>query len=169
MRKTNIKIITLLSGERVRVSRADYNKLRKYRWHLYYNKEGGYRYAQVTINGKNVFMHRMIMGVTDSNLYVDHKDGDGLNNVRDNLRVSTNAQNQWNTKSRGGASKYKGVDLRGGNRWRARIRVNGKRYDLGYFDTEREAGLAYNEAVKKYHGEFGVLNDTEEDLRTDLT
>jgi hypothetical protein len=61
-------------------------------------------------------------------------------------------------------SKYLGVSWnKGNNKWMAYIRVDGTRYHLGYFITEKEAARAYNEAAKKYHGEYANLNIIEDD------
>jgi len=102
-------------------------------------------------------MHRMIMGAGLGQL-VDHRDGDGFNNQADNLRVCDRSQNVMHAaRYRMGASRYKGVDLREG-KWRARICTYGRRFNLGCYNTEWEAALAYDWAALWYHGEFAVLN-----------
>jgi hypothetical protein len=56
-------------------------------------------------------------------------------------------------------SRYKGVDwAKDMKRWRARILVNGKRIYLGSFENEIDAAKAYDEAAKRYHGDFAALN-----------
>lgn len=87
---------------------------------------------------------------------VDHIDGDGLNNVRGNLRLATHAQNMRNSRKRSfGVSPYKGIYFhRQNQRWRAEIKADGKRYHLGCFDTPEEAYAAYCEAATKLHGKF---------------
>ncbi len=100
-------------------------------------------------------MHRQILGEPDG-LQVDHRDGNGLNNRRRNLRTATVSQNACNRKVRAdSASGLKGVgrDKRDG-RWHARIQINGKRHILGHFDTAKEASAAYIAAVRKFHGEY---------------
>lgn len=84
----------------------------------------------------------------------DHVDGDGLNNRRCNLRVASNQQNQFNARRRkDNTSGYKGVDFHR-SKWRARIRINKKQTNLGYFDTPEEAHRARLDAAKAHHGEF---------------
>lgn len=104
-------------------------------------------------------MHRRILKALPGQ-YVDHIDGDRLNNVPANLRICTNSQNMMNrglqTNSRSG---YKGVSWSlVSKRWRAYIKVNGKQIHLGLFATKEKAASAYNKAAIKYHDEFAVLN-----------
>ena len=113
-------------------------------------------YAVSLEAGKPVRLHREILHVGEG-MVVDHKDGDGLNNRRDNLREATAHQNQRNQKKRKdntsgkkGAYFHKIV-----GRYAAQIAVNGVQRHVGYFDTIDEAHAAYCEASKKYHGEFG--------------
>lgn len=120
-------------------------------------------YAQrnETVNGKKktIPMHKQILervlGRTLlSSEQVDHKDRNGLNNIRSNLRLSSPAQNQQNQKRhKDNTSGYKGVRF-SKDKWMARISVNGTRIYLGVFDTPELAHKAYCEAAKKYHGEF---------------
>ena len=96
------------------------------------------------------------------NKYVDHIDGDLSNNKKDNLRLCSLSQNQWNRKIQSnGTSKYKGVCLRlnkKSKKWRAEICKNRKIYRIGLFDNEVEAAVAYNEKAKELFGEFAKLN-----------
>jgi len=115
-------------------------------------------------NGKRAmqYMHRVIMGVTDPNVQVDHKDRTTtLDNRESNLRVATHAQNQQNqglakhnTSSVKGVSWYKPY-----SKWVATIQVNKRRVFLGYFDMLLEAARVYNEAAMIYHGAFAYQND----------
>jgi len=93
---------------------------------------------------------------------VDHINGDNLDNRKKNLRLCTYAENNRNRKPlENKTSKYKGVGLNKNYKiktWQARIVKNSKRYSLGYFKNEKEAALAYNQAAKKYFGEFAYLN-----------
>ena len=90
----------------------------------------------------------------------DHKDRNGLNNLRDNLRVATNQQNSFNRSKRAGcSSKYKGVTYeRSRATWRALIKYNGKTIHLGTFQTEIEAAVAYDDKATELFKEYAVLN-----------
>lgn len=107
-------------------------------------------------------LHRVVaerIGSVDG-MFVDHVDGNGLNNVRSNIRIVTRCQNGWNRrKSENSASRFKGVfaDRRSG-KWRSEIMVLGIRINLGYFSVESIAAMAYDEAARKHHGEFARLN-----------
>jgi hypothetical protein len=94
-------------------------------------------------------------------LLVDHINGDGLDNRRANLRLATHSQNACNRrrdKSKA-SSRFVGVSFKKvDGRWAARINYKGKTLSLGRFDSEIAAAKAYDEAAKKYHGEFAKLN-----------
>lgn len=122
-------------------------------------------YVKEGYKQKCVKLHRIVMGVTDRKIEVDHIDHDGLNNCKSNLRLSTKSENQRNRKgiaSHKTSSKYIGVFKRVHKTcisWRAGIRVNGVWHTLGHFDSEIKAAKVYNEAAKKYHGQFASLNN----------
>lgn len=100
-------------------------------------------------------MHRVILGLEKGDkLEGDHKDGNGLNNQRRNLRVATRTENHHNrTKYKTNTSGFKGVSAKS-NRWMAKINIGGKAKHLGYFDTPELAAAAYAKAAKKHHKEF---------------
>jgi hypothetical protein len=112
-------------------------------------------------------MHRLVMNAPEGVL-VDHINGNGLDNRKVNLRLANHAQNHWNAgkknMGRPTHSRFKGVYLHtakktGRQRWLAQIRIEGgKRISIGYYDDELDAALAYDEAARKYHGEFAYLN-----------
>jgi len=84
---------------------------------------------------------------------VDHKDGNRANNVGKNLRDATLQQNNWNRKPN--SSGLKGVSyVPRRKKWRAQIRVNGKKKEIGVFPTPEAAHAAYVAAAKKIHGEY---------------
>jgi hypothetical protein len=106
-------------------------------------------YARIAINGKWHQSHRLIYmyhkGEITDGLQIDHIDRNKLNNNIENLRLVTHQENQWNR----GA---KGYDLhKPSNKFQARIKLNGQKISLGYFDTEKEANCAYLKAKKELH------------------
>lgn len=102
------------------------------------------------------FMHNLIMNAKG----IDHKDNNGLNNQRLNLRVANQMQNGGNmTPRQGSSSKYKGVSWRKDrDNWTAYIHAGGRKKTLGSFDSEIEAAKAYDRAALTYFGEFAKLN-----------
>ena len=92
---------------------------------------------------------------------IDHKDGNKLNNTRGNLRICTQRENVYNTSKwkKKTTSRFKGVAWKSKRfKWRSQIKFQGKDYHLGYYVVEKEAAEAYDEAAKKYFGEFARLN-----------
>jgi hypothetical protein len=110
-------------------------------------------------DSKMVRLHRLIMNAPDG-LVVDHINGDSLDNRRANLRLVTHLQNHWNRrKKKNTTSLFNGVCFHKEKRkWTAYIDVAGKRIYLGSFDFEVDAAKTYDEAAKKYRGEFARLN-----------
>jgi hypothetical protein len=90
---------------------------------------------------------------------VDHRDSDGLNNRRENLRAATGGQNSGNTRAhKDSASGIKGVRMHPrAHRWEARICSHGESRHLGLFDTAEEAAAAYAAAARAAFGEFARL------------
>jgi hypothetical protein len=157
--------IYLGEGEFTIVEPRDYYWLNKFNWCLCDN--GRQRYARRVLYDPKVgikteSMHREIMKPA-LGLLVDHRNGDGLDNRRDNLRPATHSQNCYNrrkTRSKT-SSRFIGVSFHI-NRWRAYIRYKGKRIWLGRFANEIDAAKAYDAAAKKYYGEFARLNFPED-------
>lgn len=110
---------------------------------------------------KQYLVHRMILGLTDSKIKVDHINGNKLDNRKSNLRIATTQQNGMNrTKIKKFTSKYKGVGWNKRNKkWRAIIYLNNKCIYIGAYKTELEAAKAYNKKAKELYGEFAKLNE----------
>jgi hypothetical protein len=93
---------------------------------------------------------------------IDHRDRNGLNCSKENLRFATHAQNQRNSirvYRRKKASRYRGVYWeKGCQLWRVRIRFEGKSFELGLFEDESEAARAYDDGIAKLYGEFARFN-----------
>ena len=105
------------------------------------------------------YMHRFILGVTDPKVQVDHKDHNGLNNQKYNLRPATSAENAHNQCiSTDSSSGCKGVHW-SDQKWVARIMIDGKRRQLGRFVSIANAKKAYDSAALKYFGEFALTNE----------
>jgi hypothetical protein len=96
-------------------------------------------------------------------MQVDHINGNTLDNRKENLRICTQNQNGKNRLlNKNNVSGYKGVTYKKANKlWCAQIVVNYHKMYLGLFTTAEAAALAYNEAAKKYHGEFAKLNEVD--------
>lgn len=92
--------------------------------------------------------------------FIDHIDGNPLNNSIENLRSATRSQNNTNKRAaKNSSSKYLGVGWhKRDERWHAQICVNNKNKHLGYFTDEKEAAQSYDQAASKYFGEFANLN-----------
>jgi len=159
-RKTGGKTerIPLGDGLFVTIDAADYKEISQYRW--YATRRGSNTYAMCFKNGRGTYMHRMIAHPRRGYI-VDHKDGNGLNNCRDNLRVCTRRQNQANRRSHCGTSRFVGV-YRHKDKWVAEIRSHGRYYYVGFFDDEVEAAKARDRKAYELHGEFAYLNFPED-------
>jgi hypothetical protein len=119
-------------------------------------RRSGKVYAARVIDGKSVYLHRYLLGVYDPSIKVDHKDGNGLNNSRSNLRKATVNQNNYNSeKPKNNTSGIKGVSWnKWHQKWTAFINVNGKRFYLGVFREKLEAEIAVTAARLEKHKEF---------------
>lgn len=125
----------------------------KYNWNLNITN-----YAYARINGENKFMHRLLLPVSEG-LVVDHINRNTLDNRKSNLRAATTSQNLFNKKLyKSNTSGYKGVYLDNG-KWKAVVRVNGRKVSGGTFSSKEEAARKYNEMAIKHHGAFASLND----------
>lgn len=157
-----MKEIKLSRGLVTLVDDADYDWLNQWKWCAVRSRNDAPVYAKRIdlSNGgrKKITMHRLITDCPKG-MYVDHIDGNGLNNQRSNLRICTNAENVRNKqKPPRGTSGYYGVTHVSKNSWRASITANYHRIDLGCYATPEKAAQAYNDAAVEMHKEFAVLN-----------
>lgn len=150
----------LPSGAEALVDDEDYDRVAGMKWRLFF-ANGRRLFA---VSGRATLLHRFILGVPDG-IKVDHLNGDGLDNQRANLRALTQSQVLAKYWARDVCSdsphRYmKGVSLVEGRSrpWRATISVEGRKKSLGYHTSEEEAARAYDEAARRFFGEFARTN-----------
>lgn len=154
--------IQLTQGKIALVDDADYEHLAAHQWMAVRAKQARDNwYAKRTKAAKdgstiNIYMHRVILDAGQGD-EVDHADDDGLNNIRSNIRLCSHSLNCAAKKLPMPASGYRGVYPEK-HRYRAISSSNGKRVDLGYYDSAIAAALARDAAVYELFGEFAVLN-----------
>lgn len=151
----NHMIMTFPNGTEFLMDLDDYERVSAHTWH-----RTGRGYAGAYINGKYIRFHRFIMKAP-VDLQVDHINLNKSDNRKLNLRLATNAENQRNSGLQSNnTSGLKGVSYyKPRNKYRARIKVDGKDMHLGYYLSVIEAAKAYNQAAIQYFGEFARIND----------
>lgn len=161
-----MKEIALTRGKVALVDDADYEWINQWKWQFLpaHRTQEGYAWRKMSmlnklIPGKTIAMHRVIINAQPGQ-EVDHRNGDKLDNRRENLRICTSAQNKFNIgKSRKNTSGYKGVCWhKQKHKWRAQVTFAKKDRHLGFFANAEEAARAYDCAVKELAGEFAQLN-----------
>ena len=155
---STVKQIPLTQGKRTTVDDEDYSKLSKHKWCVSQSYCGDL--TAIRRKGNVIIrMHRVIMNASRG-MDIDHINHDTLDNRRCNLRICTRSQNQQNQLPlRGKTSRYKGVCFyKRDGKWQAYIKLNGKRYHLGYFNNEVDAAKAYDVKAKEFFGEFAYSN-----------
>lgn len=158
-----MKKIKLTQGKVAIVSDVDYMFLTQWGWYFY----KGYavrtsRKGEFTTR-RQVPMHQVVMGrklFKNSLVYCDHKDRDGLDNLRSNLRLATPSQQNSNRGSSVGTSRFRGVSWKSSNnKWVSQIQIEGVVKHIGYFIDEQEAADAYDKMAISLFGEFACINE----------
>jgi len=152
--------ILLTRGKMALVDDDDFEWLSEWKWQaIQPNPQAPWLWYARNSAG---YMHRLILGLTDRHIQTDHRDNNGLNNQRSNLRPATSSQNGRNRRLRKGiSSQYRGVRYHSNttNRvWEAQIKVRGANISLGYFEDEIEAAKAYDEAARAMLDDFARTN-----------
>ena len=152
-----MKTITLTQGKKAVVDDEDFIWLSSWKWFAI--RDVDRFYAARNSKKRLVRMHRSLMNPTYS-MDVDHINGNGLDNRRENLRVCSRRENARNSRKRcKGSSMFKGVCLdRQYGTWRASVRFNRKLINIGRFRNEEEAARAYDNAAEQYFGVFAHVN-----------
>jgi hypothetical protein len=145
------------------VDDSDAERVRAFSWYAYSNRAGNtyaVRGAAAGVKPHIIPLHRWLLGAVPGD-EVDHRDGDGLNNHRRNLRFSTRSQNNYNRLRlpKGKSSKFRGVcwDQQLGF-WRAGAKTDGHYHFLGLFSNELDAARAYDRYIKQTAGEWARPN-----------
>jgi hypothetical protein len=155
-----MKIIKLTQGKETRVDDWVYDAVGHLKWYAKQNPSGNWYAArsvyvayrtQVTVR-----LHHCVIGYPLNGFDVDHKDGDGLNNQKDNLRIVTRPQNQMNRENnKNNILGVKGIHwVERLKKFRAQIVIEGKKKHLGVFKTLDEAITTYKKAEDTYFGAF---------------
>lgn len=164
-----MKKIKLTQNKYALVDDEDFELLNSVKWFAHKAQRRDVFYAvrnSGKVNGKKtaIYMHRFLMN-TPKGMETDHINGDGLDNRRSNLRVVTPVQNHMNSKGiKDTSSKLKGVTFnKRCNRWQSVIGFQGNKMKrnniyIGLFESEEEAGRAYDRKARELYGEYAKLN-----------
>src|SRR5690606_5233426 len=142
------------------IDEQDAEAVQRHTWvPLVRHGRSGTVYAKARIGQKTVLLHRFLMN-PESGEYIDHIDGDGLNNQRRNLRVCSNSENLMNRgRNRNNTSGYKGVYWSKKDKsWVARLTVGGSVVWSGYYKDPIEAANAYDRKAREVCGEYAKTN-----------
>lgn len=154
-------LIEVADGVSIKVDPPLESFVRTLRMGVTSEKSGKWVYAfhRIIGYGTRIPLHRILIGAFPGEV-VDHINGDTLDNRLRNLRICTNAENARNSRKRAGSgSQFKGVTrIKGTNRWRAQIMVNGQKRNLGSFRDEESAAKCYDAKARELHGEFAKCN-----------
>lgn len=135
----------------VLIDDEDFEDLSRHSWHVMSTG-----YVRATIDGRHVTIHRYLMKPPSTKVYVDHVNGDPLDNRKSNLRLVSPRENTWNAKGQSQSlSRFRGVSFqKSTNSWLAILTCDGVRHYIGKFYTEEDAALAYDVVARSLYGEY---------------
>lgn len=151
--------VVLTGGHVTLISDEDCDLVTAFRWTPAPIPGQPHLYFRTTRKGvPPIKLHRLIAGAIPGE-EVDHANGNTLDNRRENLRICTRTQNRRNSrKSKRNTSGYKGVHWHKLTRkWRARVRIGARVWELGLYANKQDAAQAYWNAAYICHGEFACL------------
>lgn len=157
-----MKEIKLTQGKVALVDDDDFEYLNQWKWYAKLDNGNWYALRNTHVGGKikTIQMHVLITPVPQGFIR-DHKDGNGLNNQRDNIRICTHTENKHNRKKslKPKTSIFKGVTwYRRLQKWQAQIEHDNKNIYLGVFTSEVDAAKAYDKKAQELFGEFANIN-----------
>lgn len=159
--KPESREIACSNGKAIVVDAEDFHFLSKFRWHQIgdYPSTWGKK-LEPSYNRACVPIHEFLLRSNDPDIEVDHVNQNPFDNRKSNLRLASRMENAANRrKSKNQLGDYKGITLdKRSNRWKARIKVNGREKSLGLFDNPKDAAMLYDFAAKRFFGEFAFLN-----------
>lgn len=139
------------------IDTTDYELVRQHHWHATSRRDE----THYSITGNpGIKMENLLLPPKDG-MTPDHRDRNGLNNRRCNLRYATKSQQTTNQFRRNASktSKYRGVSWnRDTQKYRVLIQINGRKTHGGLFESEEDAARKYDELARKHFGEFASLN-----------
>jgi hypothetical protein len=152
-------VLTSHRGDEILFDFDDLPVVSQLRWRIHpASNSETLKYARGSLEaGRNVSLHRHLLGVTNPSLHVDHINGNGLDNRRANLRIVTRSQNMMNRKKVGASSRFRGV-TRVPYGWRVQLIAEGKLALRAETKDEVIAALLYDHASELFHGEHGRKN-----------
>lgn len=164
----SIRGIPLTQGKIAIVDAEDYEWLSKYKWSAL---KGKYTFYATRIVEKHktktaILMHREVLSLKKRDGKIsDHKNRNGCDNRRNNLRIVTVTTNNHNSKlQRNNTSGFRGVSWKKDRqKWKAYLMVDNKQVHLGYFDSSLNAALAYDREVKRIRDQFASINFPEKE------
>lgn len=142
---TNSPLLAIVDDE-------DYEKARQFKWWML----AGHA---LTTTWPQTYLHHLVFGQPSLGKETEHRNGNGLDCQKKNLREATRSQNRANSKVRSDSkSGFKGVQLKASGKYEARIRTGDRMKYLGQFDNPIEAAKMYDAAAKELYGEFARPN-----------
>lgn len=139
-------------GKRAIIDDEDFERVSKFSWYVLDNNKKGKSFYAVKWDQPKL-LHRFVLNLVDPTQHVDHKNGNGLDCRKNNLRFATRQQNSFNRRFTKNKTGYMGVyKIR--NKYQASIRIDGRNKSIGYFSTAKAASKAREKKSKEIFGEF---------------